>query len=110
LHYSQDAGLAGSARAALIGLIKRGEDVEVRVPDLSKLHLFAIREVLELNTPPDQTNGALRGCQRGLDKRYECRVIASVDEAGEYVINTQFDHNGKSSITHSVEPAPTGKT
>jgi hypothetical protein len=30
-------------------------------------------------------------------------VIASVDEAGEYVINTQFDHNGKSSITHSVD-------
>ncbi len=38
-----------------------------------------------------------------LEKRYECRVIASVDEAGEYVINTQFDHNGKSSITHSVD-------
>jgi uncharacterized protein YcaQ len=39
LHYSQDAGQAGSAHAALAGLIKRGEDVEVRVPDLSKLHL-----------------------------------------------------------------------
>jgi uncharacterized protein len=51
LHYSQDAGQASAARAALTALIKRGEAVEVRVPDLSKLHLFALREALELNTP-----------------------------------------------------------
>jgi uncharacterized protein len=51
LHYSQDAGQASAARGALTALIKRGEAVEVRVPDLSKLHLFALREALELNTP-----------------------------------------------------------
>jgi uncharacterized protein len=51
LHYLQDAGQASAARAALSTLIRRGEAVEARVPDLPKLRLFALREALELNTP-----------------------------------------------------------
>jgi uncharacterized protein YcaQ len=51
LHYLQDAGQASAARGALSALIRRGEAVELRVPDLPKLRLFALREALELNTP-----------------------------------------------------------
>ena len=51
LHYLQDAGQASTVRQALSGLIRRGEAVEARVPDLPKLRLFTLREALELNTP-----------------------------------------------------------
>jgi uncharacterized protein len=51
LHYSQDAGQASAARTALTALIRRGEAVELRLPDVPKLHLFALPEALELNTP-----------------------------------------------------------
>jgi uncharacterized protein YcaQ len=51
LHYSQDADQAGAVRSALIALISRGEAVEVRIADLPKLQLFALREALEFNTP-----------------------------------------------------------
>jgi uncharacterized protein YcaQ len=51
LHYSQDAEQASAARGALSALIRRGEAVEARVPDLPKLRLFTLREALELNTP-----------------------------------------------------------
>jgi uncharacterized protein YcaQ len=51
LHYLQDAGQASAARGALSALIRRGEAVEVRVTDLPKLRLFALREALDLNTP-----------------------------------------------------------
>src|SRR5580700_34388 len=51
LHYLQDAGQASAARGALSALIRRREAVELRVPDLPKLRLFALREALELNTP-----------------------------------------------------------
>jgi uncharacterized protein len=51
LHYLQDAGQASAARGALSALIRRGEAVEVRVPDLPKFRLFALQEALEFNTP-----------------------------------------------------------
>jgi uncharacterized protein len=51
LHYSQDAGQASAARTALTALIRRGEAVELRLPDVPKLHLFALPGALELNTP-----------------------------------------------------------
>src|SRR5260221_4783176 len=51
LHYSQDADQASAARGALSALIRRGEAVEARVPDLPKLRLFTLREALELNRP-----------------------------------------------------------
>jgi uncharacterized protein len=51
LHYSQDAGQAAAARAALTAFVNRAQAVELRVPDLPKLRLFALREALELNTP-----------------------------------------------------------
>jgi len=51
LHYLQDAGQASAVRGALSALIKRGEAVEVRVPDLLKLRLFTLREALEHSTP-----------------------------------------------------------
>jgi hypothetical protein len=51
LHYLQDAGLASATRGALSALIRRGEAVEIRVPDLPKLRLFTLREALELNRP-----------------------------------------------------------
>jgi uncharacterized protein len=58
LHYSQDAEQASAARAALSALIRRGEAVEARVPDLPKLRLFTLREALELNKPVESKSSA----------------------------------------------------
>src|SRR5260221_7017495 len=49
LHYLQDAEPAGAARAALSALIRRGEAVEARVPDLLEIRLVSPREAPELN-------------------------------------------------------------
>jgi uncharacterized protein len=54
LHYLQDAGQATATRGALSALIRRGEAVEVRVPDLPKFRLFALQEALEFNTPVER--------------------------------------------------------
>jgi uncharacterized protein len=54
LHYLQDAGQASAVRGALSALIRRGETVEVRVPDLPKSRLFALQEALEFNTPVER--------------------------------------------------------
>src|SRR6201993_2271321 len=54
LHYLQDAGQASAARGALSALIRRGEAVELRVPDLPKFRLFALQEALEFNTPVER--------------------------------------------------------
>ncbi len=51
LHYLQDVGQAGAARAALSALVKRGEVFEIRAADFPKMPLFALCEALELNTP-----------------------------------------------------------
>jgi uncharacterized protein YcaQ len=51
LHYSQNAEQASAVRGALSALIRRGEAVEARVPELPRLRLFTFREALELNTP-----------------------------------------------------------
>jgi uncharacterized protein YcaQ len=54
LHYLQDTGQASAARSALTALLNGGEIVELRVPDLPKLRLFALRESLELSRPVER--------------------------------------------------------
>jgi uncharacterized protein len=54
LHHLQDTGQASAARSALTALMNSGEAVEVPVPDLPKLRLFALRESLELSRPVER--------------------------------------------------------